>query len=214
MMIAKGSFRTILGIEICTLLVIIAAYLSEGFFKMIFVIGGIFLFLLIVLLFIFFRDPERKIGAGVVAVADGVIREISEINDADVGDCVYISTFLNIHNVHVNRVPLDGTIVDVVYSRGSHIPAFKKTSERNERMTVLLQTSIGLVKIVLIAGTVARRIILYVQKNDYVTKGQRLGLIKFGSRADVFLPRQKISLTVQKKDTIKAGVDTLANITS
>ena len=74
----------------------------------------------------FFRDPDRDIGKGVVASADEKIREISKLKDKEVGDCTKISTFMNMFNVHVNRIPLDGTVQDVVHISGIHLPAFKK----------------------------------------------------------------------------------------
>ncbi|MEM0466955.1 MAG: phosphatidylserine decarboxylase [Candidatus Thermoplasmatota archaeon] len=212
MKIAKGGFRTIFYTELCCLLCILGAFFVENLLRMVFIFFAAALLLLVFLLFVFFRDPERKTGDGIVAVADGIIRDIVERHDPDIGDCILISTFLNIHNVHVTRIPLEGTVIDIRYCQGSHIPAFKKESERNEQMTLLLQTSIGVLKIVLIAGTIARRIMVYVQHHDALQKGQRFGLIKFGSRVDVFLPRDKINVCVQKKDTVKAGVDKLADI--
>ena len=170
---------------------------------------GSFSFILV----IFFRDPKRKTGTGVVAVADGVIREIANENDRDAGQCTKISTFMNIHNVHVNRMPLDGTITGITHHSGAHIPAFKKESEKNERVVLLLKTEIGTVKIIQIAGTLARRIVPYVKKGDTVQKGKKIGLIRLGSRVDIYLPTNKIqTIAVNMKDRVKAGEDTIAKI--
>jgi phosphatidylserine decarboxylase len=164
-------------------------------------------------LVVFFRDPERNIGTGIVAVADGKIREIININDSEVGECTRISTFMNIHNVHVNRMPLDGTIETITHYKGSHLPAFKKESDSNERVVLLIKTDIGRIKIVQIAGTVARRIIPYISKGETVKKGEKIGLIRLGSRVDIYLPTKKIKApAIQVNDTIKAGEDTIAEI--
>jgi phosphatidylserine decarboxylase len=142
-----------------------------------------------------------------------MIREITDENDPDVGECTKISTFMNIHNVHVNRMPLEGTVSEIIHFRGSHFPAFKKESEKNERVNIVLTTKIGTVKIILIAGTIARRIVPYVKEGAKVQKGEKIGLIRLGSRVDIYLPLQKIqSITVKIKDKVKAGEDTIAHI--
>jgi len=173
-----------------------------------------FLLLLLTGFFLlFFRDPERNIGKGIVAPADGKIREISSIKDSEIGECTKISTFMNVYNVHVNRMPMDGTIKNIVHLSGTHLPAFKKESERNERVILLLKTEIGTVKIIQIAGTLARRIVPYVKKGDAVKKGEKIGIIRLGSRVDIYLPTKKIqTITVNVKDRVKAGEDTIAKI--
>ena len=161
----------------------------------------------------FFRDPDREIGNGFVASADGRIREISNLKDKDIGDCTKISTFMNLHNVHVNRIPLDGTVKDITHISGIHLPAFKKESEKNERVITIIKTDIGIIKIIQIAGTLARRIFPYVKKGDKLKKGEKIGLIKFGSRVDVYLPSKKIkNINVKLGDKVKAGETTLAEI--
>ena len=154
----------------------------------------------------FFRDPDRDIGEGVVAPADGVVSGVEELVDEDVGGAsLRIATFMNIHNVHVNRTPLAGTVVSTTHHPGSHIPAFGKDSEKNEKQITLLETDIGTIKVVQIAGTLARRIVSYVQKGDVLAKGERLGIILFGSRVDLYLPAGKVRVVVRKGDRVKAG---------
>lgn len=161
----------------------------------------------------FFRDPDRNIAQGIVASADGRIREISNLKDKEIGDCIKISTFMNLYNVHVNRMPLDGTIKDVVHISGIHLPAFKKESEKNERVITAIDTKIGNIKIIQIAGTLARRILPYIKKEDKLKKGERIGIIRFGSRVDVYLPTKKIkTIHVKVGDMVKAGETTLAEI--
>jgi phosphatidylserine decarboxylase len=120
---------------------------------------------------------------------------------------------MNVHNVHVNRMPVDGVVNDVVHVSGSYLPAFKKESERNERVILKLETVIGMVKVILIAGTLARRIVPYVQKGDKLKKGDRISIIRFGSRVDVYLQSKKVKhLTVKMNDRVKAGESTIAEI--
>jgi len=171
-------------------------------------------FCLVILFLVFFRDPDRSIGKGVVACADGRIREIKRLEDEVIGKCIMVSTFMNLYNVHVNRMPIDGRIVDVKHYSGWHLPAFKKESEKNERVILIVDSDIiGQVKIVQIAGAIARRIVLYVKKGDKIGKGDRIGIIRLGSRVDVYLPEDKIKkINVKVGDFVKAGVDTVAEI--
>ncbi len=183
------------------------------------VIGAIFLFISMITFFMtiifiqFFRDPERIIGKGIVACADGRIREIINLKDDDVGDCTRISTFMNIYNVHVNRMPLDGTIRNIFHNKGFHLPAFKKESEKNEQVKIIVDTMIGNVKIIQIAGTIARRIVPYIKKGNKLKKGEKIGIIKFGSRVDIYLPNKTIkNIKVKKGEIVKAGENTIAEI--
>jgi len=188
--------------------VVLQGLLQLGFFILTFVgiIG-------LVLLVIFFRDPDRTTGSGAVAVADGVITDITTIDDPDVGSCIRMKTFLNIYNVHVNRSPVDGTVIRLEHRNGGHRPAFSKDSDRNERVTLLFDSPYGRVKIVQIAGIVARRIVPYLKEGDQARKGDRIGLIRLGSRVDVFLPKAAVStLAVKPHDRVKAGESTLAHI--
>jgi phosphatidylserine decarboxylase len=211
--IAKGGLSWILASFAFTFIFISASFFSIGFLLIFLGVVSVFFLLISCLLIVFFRDPERTIGHGVVAVADGKIRETLQLHDLEVGDCLRISTFMNIQNVHVNRIPFDGIIEKITHHTGGHVPAFKKESDSNERIVLLIKTDIGLMKIVQIAGTVARRIVPYVSEGDSVKKGGKLGLIRLGSRVDVYLPTKKVkALMVQVHDKIKAGVDTIAEI--
>ena len=211
MRLAKGGGPWVLASSGITVLLLSCSIAFTNFLRTLCVVLFVFFLLVSCLLLIFFRDPERAIGQGIIAVADGKIREILQLQDPDVGECTRISTFMNIHNVHVNRMPLDGTITSLRHQRGGHFPAFAKESERNERVILLLDTRIGAVKIVQIAGTVARRIVPYANQGDTLVKGARLGLIRLGSRVDVYLPTKKIKpLSIHVNDRVRAGVDTLA----
>ena len=213
MPLAKGSFPYILASLFVFLFFTIVTVLSAGLIQKMLFFPTLCSLILFCVFLIFFRDPERTIGHGVVAVADGRIREIATMHDTDIGECIRISTFMNIHNVHVNRMPLDGTVDHLTHFSGSHLPAFQKESEKNERVVLLIHTEIGSIKIIQIAGTMARRIVPYVTEGDAVKKGGKIGLIRFGSRVDVYLPTKKIKApTVHVTDRIKAGEDTLAEL--
>jgi phosphatidylserine decarboxylase len=153
---------------------------------------------------LFFRDPERAIGKGVVSPADGKIVRIQSGKKTR-----KISIFMNIYNVHVNRAPISGKIIHMRHRPGSHIPAFRKDSDRNERVITVIESEIGTVKVTQIAGALARRIIPYVTAGDSLRKGERLGLICFGSRVDLVIPKS-YRLRCSVGQITLAGTTTLA----
>jgi len=213
MKIAQGALSWILTPFFTGIFFVVLSIILKELLGSIFLFISIVLFLMMVFFLVFFRDPERDIGEGVVAPADGKIREISRVKDDDVGECTKISTFMNLYNVHVNRMPFDGVIKDIIHIDGSHLPAFKKESERNERVIITANTDIGTIKIIQIAGTLARRIIPYIKKGDKLKKGEKIGMIRLGSRVDVYLPVKKIkALNIKVGDVVRAGEDTIAEI--
>lgn len=152
----------------------------------------------------FFRDPERTPpDSGIVAPADGKVSVVREE-----GGCLRVGVYMNVLNVHVNRAPLPGEVREIEYSPGAHRPAFSKDSERNERLRI----DFGEHATVLIAGTIARRISPYVDVGDSVDRGERIGHISFGSRADVILPAgvHEEDLRVRIGDRVRAGETVLA----
>jgi len=159
----------------------------------------------------FFRDPERvtpEDGHAVVSPADGTIVKITPTDENGfLGDRrLQISIFMSLFNVHVNRAPLSGTVETVQYSPGKFLAAnLDKASLENERNAILIQTSSRYRLLVIqIAGLIARRIACWVKPGDAVVRGQRFGLIRFGSRLDVFLPLDT-DVRVQLKQKVKAG---------
>lgn len=120
---------------------------------------------------------------------------------------VQIAVFLNVHNVHVQYMPFDGTIKDMKYHKGEFHPAYMfEKSQYNERLETTIATDVGDIYLVQIAGLVARRIVSFHKLNAHVNKGDPFGLIKFGSRVDVWIPRKKISkVLVSKNDRVKIG---------
>ncbi len=163
-------------------------------------------FCILVFFLIFFRDPERRIGDGIIAPADGHIRDIKQEKDQ-----YLISTFMEVNNVHVNRMPIDGRIIKMTHFPGHHLRAWKKESDLNERVVITIETPIGEVTVVQLAGLIARRVYPYIKKGDILKKGDRIGIIRLGSRVDVYLPVDKIkSIPVKIGDPVKAGDDTIA----
>jgi phosphatidylserine decarboxylase len=147
----------------------------------------------------FHRDPDREPrGEGIVSPADGTVSVVREED----GRC-RVGVFMNLHDVHVNRAPLDGTVESLEHSPGAHRPAFSKESERNERVRV----DCGDHAVVLIAGAFARRITPYVDAGEDLCRGERIGHISFGSRADVLLPPdvEREDLAVEEGDRVRAG---------
>ena len=156
----------------------------------------------------FFRDPERRpSGPGVVSPADGRVSVVRRE-----GDQFRVGVFMNVTDVHVNRAPFDGAVERVTHRPGKHLPAFSKESERNERVDVDVATDEGPAELSLIAGAFARRIHPYVGAGDDLARGERIGHIDFGSRADVLLPPayDEADLLVSEGDRVRAGESIVA----
>lgn len=161
------------------------------------------MFILDIFFIWFFRDPERTVNGPedvILSPADGRVVDIRD-NTA----CI----FMNIYNVHVNRAPVSGKIVKMKHKDGGYLPAFFKDSLRNERNLICIESDYGLVRIVQIAGTVTRRIDTYFNIGDRVVRGERIGMIRFGSRVDI-TPPDRYTLMVKKGDKVKAAISVIA----
>jgi phosphatidylserine decarboxylase len=141
----------------------------------------------------FVRDPEREVSAvpqGVLAPADGSVREVAEDADDWVGPAVRISIFLSPLDVHINRAPVAGVVADTAYRPGRFLAAWRpEASQVNERNTIYIQGETARVTVVQIAGVLARRIVCRVGPGDKLAAGERFGMIRFGSRTDCLVPR-------------------------
>ena len=140
----------------------------------------------------FFRDPQRipPNNNGFLSPADGKVVQIIDVKDEEIGSAKQISIFLSIFNVHRQRVPLSGKVISKQYNSGKFLAAFNhKASLDNEQMVVKFETENGKqYKIKQIAGLIARRILNYMEPENSVQRGQRLGFIRFGSRVDIIVP--------------------------
>lgn len=193
---------------------VIAAVLISHF------IGGILATLAwIIALFVlqFFRDPPREIPQEVGAVlspADGRVIKVEHTQDPyGEREAILVSVFMNVFNVHSNRSPVDGTIQKVQYFPGKFVNAdLDKASSENERNAIVLKTADQqIVTFVQVAGLIARRILCYVQANDVLSRGQRYGFIRFGSRVDVYLPLNA-QVKVSIGDKVSATTTILAKL--
>jgi phosphatidylserine decarboxylase len=171
-------------------------------------------FLLACFFFWFFRDPQRPvpIEAGlVVSPADGKITEVARIQTPN-GERIRLSIFLSVFDVHVNRSPIAGTVREVRYQKGKYLNALNpESAEKNEQNLVTVQGDEFDVSFKQIAGLLARRIVFRFKPGDFVERGQRVGLIKFGSRVDVLLPGHA-HVRVALGQRVKGGASVLADI--
>jgi phosphatidylserine decarboxylase len=202
---ANEGWSFILPLAISTLILFLFGWMITGFI------------LLALTLFVsfFFRDPKRTVPEGnsvVVAPADGkvvVIKDIYE-NDYLQQTVTQISIFLSVFNVHVNRAPVGGVIESVKYNPGKfHIAALEKASLENEQTAMVITDGSREILVKQIAGIIARRIICYAKPGDLIQKGERYGMIRFGSRVDIFLPKDS-EIKVKIGDKVTGASDIIA----
>src|ERR1700685_835972 len=160
----------------------------------------------------FFRDPERDIpqeAGAVVSPGDGKVTDVSPVT-AGINKLTRISIFLSVFNVHVNRSPITGTIREIRYQRGKYLNAMNRASDHeNEQNIVTVEGDGQTVVFKQIAGLLARRIVFHPKVGDRLERGQRVGLIKFGSRTDILL-NSSASLQVKVGDRVRGGASILA----
>ena len=152
------------------------------------------LLLLQIFFLYFFRDVERHIEDGIISPADGKVLYAGRHS---------VSIFMSIFDMHVNLMPYDGKIVSMKHIQGSHKPAYGDV-EKNERMEIEIESDIGRIKLIQIAGVFARRIVPYIKEGDFVKKGEKIGIIRFGSRVEIILP-ESCHVVAGEGKKIKAG---------
>ena len=205
-MIAKEGRIILIPLLFITFPIGVYAHASNNFVLIILyaILGSLFLFCLN-----FFRDPVRSIPSEksiVVSPADGKVVKIEYINDSNIGESSQlVSIFLNVFNVHVNRVPIDGLVESVERKQGRFLAAFNHiASDENEQVITIINNESGKYKIKQIAGLIARRILCYAKEDMKLNKGDRLGFIRFGSRTDIIMPK-KITLKVEVGQKVIGG---------
>ena len=165
----------------------------------------------------FFRDPERSGDRGdrlIISPADGRVVMITDVDEPSFlhGRATRLSIFMNVFNVHVNRYPLSGTVRHVHYNKGKFLnAATDKASLENEQMSVGIESGRRRILVRQIAGLIARRIANYSREGEQVVQGERMGIIRFGSRVDVFVPPGAM-MRVKVGDTTVAGTTVLAEL--
>lgn len=181
-------------------------------------VAAILLSALVLFLFNFFRDPHRQGSdrhVDVLSPADGTVVLIKDIPDGEVwpGLTRQVSIFMSVFDVHVNRAPMTGKIVHYRYSPGKKIPALShKSSAENEQNLIVMTDQRGAtLAFKQIAGLLARRIVFDKQEGDHVARGERIGMIKFGSRVDLFLP-PNATVHVKNGAKVKVGLSVIAEI--
>jgi len=167
----------------------------------------------------FFRNPHRvtpEDEKAIISPADGRIIKIEEVEEQEMLNekVRKVSIFMSVFNVHVNRAPCSGTVEEINYSKGKFFPAnLDKASKLNERNSVLIRMADGgRILTTQIAGIVARRIVCWIGKDMPIQKGERFGLIKFGSRLEVFMPLDT-TIAVKAGDKVRAGVTKIGYLT-
>jgi phosphatidylserine decarboxylase len=174
-------------------------------------------------LFAFFRDPERHVTAeqhAMVSPADGKISDITEIEHDELlgGPALRIGIFLSVFNVHVNRSPCDGRVLSITYKKGKFINALKHgdASSQNESNTVVLgepTTGKPIAVVKQIVGLIARRIIFTAEKGEVIQRGQRIGMIKFGSRTELSIPKWlEPQVKVEVGQSVRGAADVIATL--
>ncbi|TGE32342.1 phosphatidylserine decarboxylase family protein [Desulfosporosinus sp. Sb-LF] len=174
--------------------------------------GILFLFILF-----FFRNPQRIIPADehtLVSPADGVVMDVERVFEDQflATESIRIRIFLSVFNVHVNRSPMAGKVVFRAYRPGKMIPAFKShASELNEKNYVGIQNNHLQILVTQITGFIARRIVCWINQGDNLAKGERFGLIKFGSCAELFVPTN-VEMMVGPGDKVRGGVSIIGRV--
>ncbi|MBI5643798.1 MAG: phosphatidylserine decarboxylase family protein [Deltaproteobacteria bacterium] len=199
--IAREGMPFILAALICVLIVWFAGI---WWLQFLFVPAAVFVIA-------FFRDPERAIPVdkdSIVSPADGRVIKVERLKDDRIlkSEAMKISIFMNVFNVHVNRTPATGKVLDIMYNPGKFFNAsLDKASLLNEQNALIMESSSGRrFAFNQIAGLIARRIVCHARKGMNLTKGQRFGLIRFGSRVDVYLPTD-CRVSVKVGDKVRAG---------
>lgn len=219
MLITKYGVDNFLAIIVISLLLIaLGTFLPKSWFNYIPLSLGIIFF---IFAFVFFRDPDRTIPKQVIdddsyliAPADGKVVAIVEDEEKDYikGKCIRISIFLSPLDVHVNRSPVSGNVEYYKYNPGDYLVAYHpKSSELNEHSKIGVMTSCGKVAFKQIVGILARRIVCDVNVGDSLKAGQKIGMMKFGSRMDIFVPNGT-EYFVKMGDRVVAGETILAKM--
>jgi len=213
--LARGAEKELIIAGIPLILALVASIVWPG--TCTFLLAGLLIALFALLLY-FFRDPKRTPPAGpageemFLSPADGRVVEVQQVHEPRFleGEGLKIGIFMSLLDVHVNRAPVEGRVTLVEHIPGQFLQAFRpEASEVNERTLVGLESRYGRILIKQIAGILARRVVCWVQAGQELRAGERLGVIKFGSRVDLYLPLEAEPV-VRVGDQARAGVTVIA----
>jgi len=166
----------------------------------------------------FFRDPERTPKGNdslLMAGADGLVRAVETIREENYlkTDTVRISIFLNPFNVHVNRSPMGGVVKALAYTPGKHLGTYlNSASEHNEHSSILIEGNSTRCLVKQIVGPIVRRVVYWLHDNQQIVRGERIGMMKFGSRLDMYFVKADVEVLVKKGDRVRAGETVVAQI--
>lgn len=205
-------YKETIHILLCEIIILLITILGWKFLKSR-MLAGLSIIIVVGIAFtvFFFRDPERITPAGqsvVVSPADGRIVDVQEVTDLSFCESPLnmVSIFLTLWDVHVNRTPISGKVAFVKYSPGRFLPAFiGKSSTRNEQNIIGIDGEMGRVFVKQIAGLIARRIVCRLHVGDRINQGERFGMIRFGSRVELFLPTS-VKIEVARGQRVKGGI--------
>ena len=204
---AKDGISVILTVVLFTVVLFAGALFTGNIMFEICTVAGL---LFLVFTIYFFRDPERTTPEGenlIISPADGKVILIEDVQENDFfkSNVKMISIFMSAFNVHVNRIPISGKVVYFDYKKGAFHQAFKdEASYENEQAIIGIESNGFKILFKQIAGIFARRIVCNIRKGSEVKQGERFGMIKFGSRLDIFLP-ESVKIKVKLKEKVKAG---------
>ncbi len=210
--IAVEGYPFVAGAAVITVALAVLSWKFPVFLPLAVLFGVLSLFVVF-----FFRNPERITPADektVIAPADGVVIYQGIVREDHLGEeMTKISIFMSVFNVHVNRVPVTGTVLDTFYTKGKFLDVRdERATFENEQAGLVIETANGKRMVVVqVAGLIARRIVCYAKKGDQLVRGRRYGLIRFGSRLDVYLPRDT-ALNVKIGDKTVAGETVLGTL--
>ena len=211
----REGYTIVFGLVIAALILTLAYRLTDGGVWL--RAGSVVLWLLAAFSAFFFRDPERQTPAGegkVIAPADGRVIAIEEIEESEFfhGKTKRISIFLSVFNVHVNRAPVSGEVKLMQYQPGRfHVASLPEASVENEQSIIGVDSPWGKVLFKQIAGLIARRIVCDLREGHRVQSGERFGIIKFGSRMEVYLPLSA-EVKVRLREKVRAGESILGEL--
>jgi len=203
-MLARGTPLFIYVFPVLIAIILVPWWLEGASLAWYLMVGFAILFILTFIVFYFFRDPDRPTGKGLVAPAHGRVLGLDENSGR-----TRVSTFMSPFDVHVIRAPLDGKVVLMERHGSGFRKAYEPEAGHNVQLEIGFQGRDTTFTVVMITGWLARRIVPYISPGDVVSKGSRIGLIRFGSRVDVMVPKGVFAFNVEKGNRVKAGSTSL-----